>query len=115
MSNSIKAVIANGPDKKIEFNALVENDETIIVVKDTGIGLSEDQFEDVFTPFVSDPEGKLYLSLENKINPEDSSIVEMGSGLGLGIVKEIVMAHEGQIRFTKPEKPWSTKLEIRLK
>jgi len=115
MSNSIKAVIANGPDKKIEFNALVENDETIIVVKDTGIGLSEDQFEEVFTPFVSDPEGKLYLSLENKINPEDSSIVGMGSGLGLGIVKEIVMAHEGQIRFTKPEKPWATKLEIRLK
>lgn len=115
MSNSIKAVIANGPDKRIEFNALVENDETIIVVKDTGIGLSENQFDEVFTPFVSDPEGKLYLSLENKINPEDSSIVGMGSGLGLGIVKEIVMAHEGQIRFVKPEKPWSTTLEIRLK
>ena len=115
MSNSIKAVIANGPVKSIEFNALVESDETIIVVKDTGIGLSEDQFDEVFTPFVSDPEGKLYLSLENKINPEDSSIVGIGSGLGLGIVKEIVMAHEGQIRFIKPEKPWSTKLEIRLK
>jgi signal transduction histidine kinase len=115
MSNSIKAVIANGQDKRIEFDSYIENEETIIVVRDTGIGLSEEQFEEVFTPFVSDPEGKLYLSLENRINPEDSTIVGMGSGLGLGIVKEIVLAHEGQIKFVKPEKPWSTKLEIRLK
>jgi hypothetical protein len=40
----------------------------------------------VFTPFIADPEGRLYENLESRMNPEDKLIVGTGSGLGLGIV-----------------------------
>ena len=115
MSNSIKAVIAKGRKKKIKISAETQNGETKIIIRDSGIGLDSSRFKEVFTPFVSDPDGKLYQNLEKRINPEDNVIVGTGSGLGLGIVKEIVDAHGGNIRFKIPEKNWSSEIEIRLK
>lgn len=81
---------------------------------DNGIGLKEEYFNEVFVPFISDPEGVLYKSLEEKINPEDKMIVGSGTGLGLGIVKEIVHAHNGNIEFVKPSNNWSTEIKINL-
>jgi signal transduction histidine kinase len=114
VSNSIKSVIAGGKNRKISIIASRKNGFNEIIVKDSGIGLQEERFEEVFIPFISDPEGKLYQKLENRLNPEDKMIVGTGSGLGLGIVKEIVRAHNGSIRFIKPEKNWSAELEIKL-
>ncbi len=114
MSNSIKSVIAEGGIKRIELSADREDGMNVIKIRDTGIGLDPSRYEEVFTPFISDPEGKLYSNLEKRINPEDNMIVGSGSGLGLGIVKEIVIAHGGSIRFKKPSKSWNTELEIKL-
>jgi signal transduction histidine kinase len=114
LSNSIKSVIARGQDKAIRITASMVNGATVISVLDNGIGLSEDRFEEVFTPFVADPEGRLYSKLEQSINPEDSMIVGSGSGLGLGIVKEIVSAHGGSVRFKIPPEGWSSEIEITM-
>ncbi|MEP7198104.1 MAG: HAMP domain-containing sensor histidine kinase, partial [Saprospiraceae bacterium] len=114
ISNSIKSVIAHGGIKIIELSAERENGMNLIIIRDTGIGLDPSQYEEVFTPFISDPEGKLYSNLEKRINPEDNMIVGSGSGLGLGIVKEIVVAHGGSIRFKKPLKNWKSELEIKM-
>ena len=78
------------------------------------MGLKESSFEEVFIPFIADPEGKLYQNLESRLNPEDSLIVGTGSGLGLGIVREIVNAHNGTVEFVKPQKNWSAELVITL-
>lgn len=114
VSNSIKAVIAGGQEKKIKIDAKFVNGENVISIYDTGIGLSPSRYEEVFTPFIADPDGILYTNLEEKINPEDNIIVGNGTGLGLGIVKEIVDAHGGSIRFKEPKSGWSTEMEIKL-
>ena len=85
-----------------------------IIIRDTGIGLDHSRFEEAFIPFIADPEGKLYQNLEKRLNPEDGIMVGSGSGLGLGIVKEIVNAHGGSVRFREPTKGWSAELEIQL-
>lgn len=114
ISNSIKSVIAEGGNKMIQLTAERVDGMNVIVVRDTGVGLDPSKYEEVFTPFISDPEGKLYNNLEKRLNPEDNMIVGSGSGLGLGIVKEIIIAHGGAIRFKKPAKNWKTELEIKL-
>ncbi|WP_421945035.1 ATP-binding protein [Pedobacter sp.] len=114
LSNSIKSVIAGGKNRKIEFSAIRDDNKTILSIKDTGIGLDEDKFDDVFIPFVSDPDSKLYNNLEKRLNQEDKLIVGSGSGLGLGIVKEIINAHNGAVRFVTPDKGWNAELQILL-
>jgi signal transduction histidine kinase len=85
-----------------------------IVIQDSGIGLAEGRFREVFLPFVSDPDGILYENLEARLNPEDNIIVGTGSGLGLGIVNEIVKAKGGSVSFRQPDSGWATKLQILL-
>lgn len=115
LSNSIKAVIAKGGEKKIEMEAIVmEHHGLKLIVRDTGIGLRQERFEDVFIPFVSDPDGELYKGLEDRLNPEDNLIIGSGSGLGLGLVKEIVVGRQGSIKFNKPEQGYSTEVELQL-
>ena len=81
-------------------------------VRDTGLGLNPDKFNEVFIPFVSDPESQLYNNLEKRLNPEDKLIVGSGSGLGLGIIKEIVNAHNGTVNFIERGSDWKTELQI---
>lgn len=115
ISNSIKAVIAGDYVKNIKIVASSNDGEIIINVMDTGVGLNSDRYNEVFIPFVSDPDGVLYQELGKKLNPEDSIFVGAGSGLGLGIVREIVSAHGGTIRFKQPSSPWATEIEIKLR
>lgn len=114
LSNSIKSVIAAGKTRIIQISAVKKGEVNVITVRDTGIGLKESSFEEVFIPFIADPEGRLYQNLESRLNPEDNLIVGTGSGLGLGIVKEIVTAHGGSVEFVKPQKNWSAELIIKL-
>ncbi len=86
----------------------------MIRIKDTGVGLNPNQFEEVFIPFIADPGGNLYSNLDQRLNPEDKYIVGTGSGLGLSIVKEIVQIRKGSINFCIPQKPWNAELEIIL-
>jgi signal transduction histidine kinase len=114
ISNAIKSVIAGGDPRKIRVLAKRVNGFNTILVSDTGIGIPENKFQKAFEPFVSDPEGKLYDKLEKKLNPEDMLIVGSGSGLGLGIVREIVSAHNGTAQFVSPNDGWSAEIEIKI-
>lgn len=114
ISNSIKSVIAGSKNRRIQLAVERENGMNILTIRDTGIGIDPNRFEEVFIPFISDPDGNLYENLDRRLNPEDSMIVGSGSGLGLGIVKEIINAHGGSIRFKKPTKDWNAELEIKL-
>jgi signal transduction histidine kinase len=114
LSNSIKSIIAADKQKLIEIAAKRINGNTIINIRDTGLGLDEKHLDDVFIPFVADPSGRLYEGLDRKLNPEDKYIVGTGSGLGLSIVKEILRNYKGSVRFCEPSSIWKADLEIVL-
>ena len=114
LSNAIKSVIAAGGTKRISVAADRRGKRKVISIKDSGLGLHESRFEEVFSPFVADPEGRLYKGLRSKLNPEDQYIVGTGSGLGLSIVREIVSARGGSVRFVAPSNGWKAELEIEL-
>ena len=67
ISNSIKSVIAAGGNKRIKITAQRENGKTVMRFLDSGLGLDEEEFEEVFVPFIADPSGKLYQNLEKKV------------------------------------------------
>ncbi|EIM64449.1 two-component system sensor histidine kinase NtrB [Desulfobacter postgatei] len=60
---------------------------------DTGPGIDEDVLKKIWTPFFTTK--------------------EMGTGLGLGIIKNIIQAHHGEISITNAQ-PSGTRVEIRL-
>ncbi len=113
LSNAIKSVIAGGnTERTIQISTQRRADRTIVQISDTGLGLDEDHFEEVFTPFVADPASTLYDKLEERANPEDASLFGTGSGLGLAIARDIARSRRGEIRFTTPEFPWSATVEV---
>ncbi|MBT3200923.1 MAG: HAMP domain-containing histidine kinase [Phycisphaerales bacterium] len=114
LSNSIKSVIAAGKTKEVEITAERIGKEAVVNIRDTGLGVRADIREEVFTPFVADPNNRLYAALDSRLNPEDRFIIGTGSGLGLGIVKEIVGARNGSIKFLEPKGKWKADLEIRI-
>jgi len=114
LSNSIKSVIAAGGKKRIGIEAERRKNATFVHVRDTGIGLSPEHFEDAFVPFIADPEGKLYPSLDRALNPQDSYVVGAGTGLGLSVVRDILVARNGDVRFVTPQQGWQAELEIRF-
>ena len=114
LSNAIKAVIARGKDKKIMVTAEKAHGKTRLNILDTGTGVKSETSEELFVPFVADPQGKMYPLLEKRINPEDEYIVGTGSGLGLSIVREIVKVRGGNIEFQPVKEGWKTNLEITL-
>lgn len=112
MSNAIKSVIAAGGQKKVMVAAERRGSRVVLNVRDSGIGLDKEDYEQVFGPFVSDPDKRLYRGLDAKLNPEDQYIVGTGSGLGLSIVREILSYRGGTIRFVRPDEGWKANIEI---
>lgn len=114
LSNAIKSVIAAGGKRRIQISATREQGATVITVRDSGVGISATNFEEVFVPFVADPDDRLYSGLDKQLNPEDQYVVGTGSGLGLSIMREIVTARGGSVKFRKPKQGWAAELEMRL-
>lgn len=83
LSNSIKFTPAGG---KILIEAVLKDNQNLISITDNGIGIPEEEHEDIFKPF-------------HKVDKARSSSVK-GSGLGLSIVKQIVDMHQGDIQVS---------------
>jgi len=113
LSNAIKSVIAaGGRRKRVEVVAERRNTKVVLNIRDSGVGISEDHYEDVFAPFSADPDNKLYSGLDASLNPEDEYIIGTGSGLGLSIAREILSYRNGSIRFVKPPTGWMADVEV---
>jgi len=82
VSNANKYTLDGG---QIFINVTSDDDFAIVSVKDTGIGISEEDQEKLFTQF---------------FRAEDHAVRDQpGWGLGLSIVRKMVEAQRGQISF----------------
>lgn len=82
IQNAIRYNVSGG---KVEVKVLKENSETILVVKDSGIGIPEADKDRVFERFYR----------VDKSRSRETG----GTGLGLAIVKHIVELHSGRIEL----------------
>jgi signal transduction histidine kinase len=82
LDNAVKFTPANG---KIELQCKKEADHVRVVVKDTGIGIPSERFDEIFEPF----------------HQLDGSSTRRygGTGLGLALVRKIIEAHGSVIRI----------------
>jgi signal transduction histidine kinase/DNA-binding response OmpR family regulator len=81
LMNSFKFTQTNGT-VNLTINELIQEKQLIIVVSDTGIGIPEEDKQHLFSPF--------YRSRE-------ATNGDIGTGLGLSLVKELVKLYEGNI------------------
>lgn len=79
LSNAIKY---NHPQGSIIVSAVVEGDNLVIAVSDTGSGINEEDKEHLFEKFY---------------RVESAEKATPGSGLGLAISQRIIQAHQGEI------------------
>jgi len=82
LSNAIKFTPKDG---KVDVFAELVSDRIRVSVKDTGIGISENNKKELFHPFA-------------QLNSAKSSRYE-GTGLGLSLVKKFVELHNGKVWF----------------
>ncbi len=88
VTNAIKFTPVGG---RIEITTGLNNDGTQITVADTGIGMTQEEIDDLF--------------IVGKISTRPGTHNEMGTGLGLLICKEFVDRHNGQIWIeSEPER-----------
>lgn len=106
-SNSVKAMRRTAESRKI----LVEgsrntNDSIVISFSDTGDGIPSENWESVFDLFFT----------TRIAAPTDASTEEQvtGTGLGLWIVRQIVMKADGSVRVVNPPPGYATCIEVRL-
>lgn len=93
--NKIKTVFTNIIDNAIKYNLntpeiIIEtnniNNEIVILIKDNGIGIEEQNIPKIFDAFFRVPTGNIHNI--------------KGSGVGLSIAKKIIDAHNGKIEIT---------------
>lgn len=82
VSNAVKYTPAGG---SVRISAAMDGDTVVVVVADTGIGIAPEDLEHVFDPLFRSTRAQEYAT---------------GTGLGLGIAREIVTAHGGTVTVT---------------
>lgn len=95
VSNAIKYTSREG---HVRISGSVEGEDVTLVVSDTGIGISQTDLPNILTPYFRTAEAK-----------ETAS----GTGLGLGITREIVAAHGGTLTIDS-EAGVGTTVSVRL-
>ncbi len=96
VSNAIQYTPENG---YVTVTVLSENDDIVLKVKDTGIGIPEKDIPNIFNDFFRAVNSRKFSS--------------SGSGLGLSITREIAENHGGSITFTTEENK-GTEFVVRL-
>ena len=88
LKRSFENIIQNGLTygNKVEVDIQKGNNRTSIIFEDDGPGIPEDQYKNVFKPF---------LDLIGR------SLNKSGIGLGLAIVEDIINSHGGNIQLGK--------------
>ncbi len=90
--NALQAM-PQGGDLKIQTS--YQDNQVLLIVEDTGIGMNEEVVEKIFTPFFTTKE------------------VGKGTGLGLPVVHGIITSHGGSVRV-KSKAGQGTRFEIQL-
>ncbi len=83
INNTIRYTPENG---KIEINARTHRRNLVFMVKDTGIGVSKEDSENIFREFYRSENAK--------------KMVNYGTGLGLTLVKQLIENYGGKIEIT---------------
>jgi two-component system, sensor histidine kinase and response regulator len=97
ISNAVKY---NKPDGRVDVQIKEKADTLIIKVTDTGIGLTKEESAKLFNDFV-------------RIKNENTKNV-LGSGLGLSIIKKLVLLYDGSVNV-KSEKDSGSTFTVILK
>lgn len=96
LSNAIKYNIEGG---KVDFIIEEMGGKIMVIIKDTGIGMGEDEIPRLFDEFV-------------RIKNEQTKNIT-GSGLGLSIVKKLIRLYKGEIKVeSKPGEGSTFTLEL---
>src|SRR6185369_11787678 len=80
MANAVKFTPAGG---RIDISTRSDNGQVVIAVRDTGVGVADDDQDGLFSRFFA-----------SKSGPRRETL---GTGLGLYIVKQIVDGHDGSV------------------
>jgi two-component system phosphate regulon sensor histidine kinase PhoR len=83
------AIKYNNPQGEILLSCIGNENDVVINVKDTGIGIPLDSRDKIFEPFYT-------------VN-KDRSRQSGSTGLGLALVKELVERHKGTIKLLEAE------------
>lgn len=94
INNGIDAIKASD-ERWLKINAFAENEQVVIQVVDSGLGISHEIEQKLFQPFFT------------------TKVVGEGTGLGLSIAKGILDSHKASIRLNRNFK--NTCFEIRFK
>ncbi|HZY62806.1 MAG TPA: ATP-binding protein [Edaphobacter sp.] len=106
MRSAIENVVRNAirftrPNTAVEISLVISSAaEVMLVIRDYGPGVPEDQINEIFKPFY------------RASSPQDSD--SGGAGLGLAITQRIVLLHGGHVRATNDPKGGGLRVEITL-
>ena len=101
LTNSVKAMDAEGGERRIAIRAGGDEGEVVIRFQDTGSGIKPHLAERIFDAFVTD-------------TTSDVSELGAGTGLGLKIVRDIAEANGGSVAISEPDDGYRTCFEVRL-
>lgn len=105
-TNSKKAIKREKTNGKILVEVGVENDNTFIKFHDNGDGIPEENRHRIFNAFFSTSTPASFDA------PRDEQMV--GTGLGLKIVKDIVLSYKGTISLAEPNETYATCIKVEI-
>lgn len=105
-TNARKAIIKNNQPGSILITAGIDGRNAYICFQDNGIGVPEDNKERIFDAFFT-------TSTPASFSADEKSKLT-GTGLGLKIVKDILMTRGGKIFLASPDKSYNTNFKILL-
>jgi signal transduction histidine kinase len=105
-SNSVKALKRVPGERRLLVEGVKDQQDAVIRFSDTGDGIPEENRERVFNPF--------FTTRLARPASETTLASESGSGLGLWIVRQIVIRAGGTVEVSSPIDGFATTMTVRL-